>query len=148
MTKLLYNKQYKQLLIKQLKEQILFFLSNSIDFSIVVNMDSGVDFNPPLPDEIVAGFREFTLFTISGYTFKSAYVQDDTFIFEAGFGSDNIGAIVYVDLDRILQLLRGETPVFINITATVAQDVEIKNSFDIFASKEKNQKFFKKGKKN
>ena len=143
MTKLLYNQKYKQLLIKQLKEQILFFLGNNVDFSIVVNMDSGIDFNPPLPDEIVSGFREFTLFTISGYTFKSAYIENDTFIFEAGFGPENIGAVVYIDLDRILQLVIGETPVFINVTATI-EKTQPKSSFEVFASKNKNKKFFKK----
>jgi len=144
MTKLLYNQKYRELLVKQLKEQIIFFLSNDIDFSVVVNMDSGIDFNPPLPDDIVSSFREFTLFTISGYTFKSAYVENNTFIFEAGFGADNIGAVVYIDIDRILQLVRGETPVFINVTASVEKDIQVKNSFDVFASKEKNKKFFKK----
>jgi len=141
--KLVYNSKYRDLMIKQLKEQLIFLLQNSIDFSIVVNMDSGVDFNPPLSEEITSSFREFTLFTISGYTFTSAFVKDDEFIFEAGFGRENVGAIVYVDLDRILQIVIGETPIFINITASVEKSIA-KDSFEVFASKSKNQKFFKK----
>jgi hypothetical protein len=144
--KILYNAKYKELMIKQLKEQILFFLQNSIDFSIVVNMDSGVDFNPPLPEEITSGFREFTLFTISGYTFKSAYLENDTFIFEAGFGRENIGAMVYVDLDRVLQIVMGETPIFINVVASVPKQLQ-KDSLDVFKSKDRNKKFFKGSKK-
>jgi len=141
--KLIYDSRYRDLVVKQAKEQIIFLLQNSIEFSIVVNMDSGVDFNPPLPDEITSGFREFTLFTISGYTFTSAFIRDDEFVFEAGFGRDNIGAVVYVDVDRILQIVIGETPIFINITASVEKN-KTKDSFEVFASKERNKKFFKK----
>jgi hypothetical protein len=141
--KLVYNSKYRDLLIKQTKEQLIFFLSNNIEFSIVVNMDSGIDFNPPLPEEITSGFREFTMFTISGYTFKSAYVENDTFIFEAGFGRENLGAVVYVDIDRILQIVISETPVFINVTASVEKQAQ-KDSFDVFASKARNKRFFKK----
>jgi len=142
--KIIYNQKYRELVTKQTKEQILFFLQNSIDFSIVVNLGSGgVEFNPELPEEISSGFQPFTLFTISGYTFQSAFVKDEQFIFEAGFGSENIGAVVYVDIDRILQLVIGETPIFINVTATVEKSVQ-KDSFDVFASKDRNKKFFKK----
>jgi hypothetical protein len=141
--KLVYNSKYRDLLVKQAREQIIFLLQNSIEFSIVVNMDSGVDFNPSLPEEITSSFRDFTLFTISGYTFKSAFVKDDVFIFEAGFGRENIGAIVHVDIDRILQIVIAETPIFINITASVEKN-KTKDSFEVFASKERNKKFFKK----
>ena len=141
--KIVYNSKYRDLLVKQTKEQILFFLQNSIDFSIVVNLDEGVDFNPELPETIRSGFQQFTLFTISGYTFQSAFIKDEQFIFEAGFGTENIGAVVYVDIDRILQVVIGETPVFINVTASVEQN-KVKDSFEVFASKTKNQKFFKK----
>jgi len=141
--KLVYNSKYRDLMVKQLREQLSFFLQNSIEFSIVVNMDNGIEFNPSLPEEITSGFREFTLFTISGYTFSSAFVKDDKFIFEAGFGRENIGAVVHVDLDRILQIVISETPIFINITASVEKTVA-KDSFDVFASKERNKKFFKK----
>jgi len=144
MTKLLYNQKYRNLLLKQLKEQILFFLSNNIEFSIVVNIDTGVEFSPKLPEDILSSFREFTLFTISGYTFQSAYVKNNTFIFEAGFGSNNIGAVVYIDMDRILQIVIGETPIFINLSATLEQKIEEKNSFDVFMSKDRNKKFFNK----
>jgi len=141
--KLIYDSKYRNLVVKQAKEQIIFFLQNSIEFSIVVNMDSGVYFNPSLPEEITSGFMEFTLFTISGYTFTSAFVKDNQFIFEAGFGRDNIGAVVYVDIDRILQIVIGETPIFINVTASVEKS-QAKDSFEVFASKERNKKFFKK----
>jgi hypothetical protein len=141
--KLVYNPKYRDLMVKQVREQLSFFLQNSIEFSIVVNMDSGIDFNPSLPEEVTSAFREFTLFTISGYTFSSAFVKDDKFVFEAGFGRENIGSIVHVDLDRILQIVISETPIFINVTASV-EKTKTKDSFNVFASKERNKKFFKK----
>jgi hypothetical protein len=141
--KLIYDSKYKELVTKQAKEQIRYFLSSNTEFSIVVHMDNGVDFNPPLPEEISANFRDFTIFAIAGYTFKSAFIENNTLIFEAGFGAENIGAMVYIDMDRILQILIGDTPIFINITAT-AQKQEKKESFEVFASNPKNKKFFKK----
>ena len=141
--KLLYDNKYRDLMAKQTKEQIMFLLQNSYEFSIVVNMDEGVDFNPELPEEISSSFRDFTIFAIAGYTFKSAFVKDDEFIFEAGFGSENIGAMVYVDIDRIVQILIGETPIFINPTAATPKQKQ-KDSFDVFAQNPKNKKFFKK----
>jgi len=145
MEQLINNKKYRELVIKHMKEQLIFFLQNSIEFSIVVHMDEGVDFNPSLPEEIISQFREYTIFTLAGYTFKSAFIENNSLIFEAGFGPDNIGAMVYVDLDRILQIMLGDTPIFINITATAKKEInQPKNSFEIFASKNRNKKFFKK----
>ena len=144
--KLLEQKGYRDLVVKQVKEQILYLLKSNTEFSIVVNMDSGIDFKPILPEEITSQFKEFTIFAIAGYTFKSAFVKDDTFIFEAGFGPDNIGAMVYVDLDRIIQVVIGETPIFLNLVASQPRQT-YKDSFDVFAKNPKNSKFFKNKKK-
>jgi len=144
--KLLYNLEYKKLMKEQLKEQLLFLLKHSEEFLIVVNMD-GVVFNPPLPDEITKKFTaDFMPFAIAGYTFQSAFVENDTFIFEAGFGSDNIGAMVYIEIERIFQILIGDNAIFLNVTAA-SPKVEPKNSYEVFASKERNKKFFEKKKK-
>ena len=45
--KILHNKEYRNLLTQQMKEQLLFFLKNSEEFLIIVNMD-GVKFSPVL----------------------------------------------------------------------------------------------------
>jgi len=140
--KFLYMNQYRDMMIRQTKEQILFFLKNSIEFNIIVNMDSGISFSPELPKYISSGFANFTLFAIAGYTFKSAYVENNTLVFEAGFGKENFGSIVRVDIDRILQIVKDETPIFINTIASIPQQAN-KNSMEVFKSKSKNQKFFK-----
>jgi hypothetical protein len=141
--KIIYDQKYKKLMIKQIKEQIRYLLESNTEFSIIVHMDSGVDFNPVLPKEISDEFRDFTIFAIGGYTFKSAFIENNTFIFEAGFGRENIGSMVYVDVDRILQILIGDNPIFINVIASLPRKEE-KNPFDVFASNPKNKKFFKK----
>jgi len=140
--KILTDNNYKTLITKQIKEQILFMLKYSYEFMVVVNKD-GVTFNPKLPPEIEENFGDFIPFAIAGYTFKSAFIQDNLFIFEAGFGPENIGAMVYVDIDRILQVVIKETPVFINITATLPKITQ-KDPMEVFKSKERNKKFFKK----
>jgi hypothetical protein len=141
--KLLENLEYRKLMTKQLKEQLLFLLKNSEEFMIVVNMD-GVEFNPTLPPEIEEALnKDFIPFAIGGYTFKSAFVENEKFIFEAGFGSENIGAMVYIDISRILQIVIAENPIFINVTATAPKETP-KNSMEVFASKSRNQRFFKK----
>jgi len=141
--KLLENLEYRKLMTKQLKEQLLFLLKNSEEFMIVVNMD-GVEFNPTLPPEIEDALnKDFIPFAIGGYTFKSAFVENEKFIFEAGFGSENIGAMVYIDISRILQIVIAENPIFINVTATAPKETP-KNSMEVFASKSRNQRFFKK----
>jgi hypothetical protein len=141
--KILYDKEYRELEIKQTREQILYLLKNSVEFSIVVNMDETIQFNPPLPEEIMASFNEFTIFAIAGYTFTSSFIDSDTFVFEAGFGKQNIGSVVRVDLDRILQIIIGEHPIFINVIATIAKQ-QPKDSTSVFMSKKSNQeKFFK-----
>jgi hypothetical protein len=141
--KFLYSNGYRNMLINQTKEQIIFFLKNSIEFNIIVNMDSGVSFNPELPEEIYSGFGNFTLFALAGYTFQSAYIENNVLIFEAGFGKENFGSIVRVDIDRILQIIKDETPIFINPIASIPKQTN-RNSFEIFKSKNKNKKFFKK----
>ena len=141
--KLLENLEYRKLMTKQLKEQLLFLLKNSEEFMIVVNMD-GVEFNPTLPPEIEDALnKDFIPFAIGGYTFKSAFVENEKFIFEAGFGSENIGAMVYIDISRILQIVIAENPIFINVTATAPKETP-KNSMEVFASKSRNQRFIKK----
>jgi len=141
--KFLYNEKYRKIVVKQLKEQLIFFLQESIEFNIIVNITQGVTFYPPLPNHIFNAFNDYTIFALAGYTFQSAYIENDTLVFEAGFGKENIGAIVKVDIDRILQITKNETPIFINLIATIDK-MQIKDSLQIFKSKEKNKKFFKK----
>ncbi|NPA55940.1 MAG: hypothetical protein GXO40_06205 [Epsilonproteobacteria bacterium] len=138
----LYNKDYRTLVNKQSKQQLLYLIKHSIDFSVVVNMDEGITFSPQLPDEIMSGFKDIVIFAIAGYTLGSAFVENDILVFEAGFGRDNFGSIVKVDIDRIMQILVQDNPIFINLTATLPKQTS-KDSLDVFIKNPKNKKFFK-----
>jgi hypothetical protein len=141
---IIYNKDYRVLMKKQIREQLLFLLKNDYEFMMVVNRD-GVEFNPTLPEKITSQFRDFISFAIAGYSFSSAFVNDNQFVFEAGFGEENIGAMVYIDIDRILQIVIQENPIFINVLATTSK-IEPKDSMEVFKSKARNKKFFSKNK--
>jgi len=105
-------------------------------------MDEGITFSPQLPDEIMSGFKDIVIFAIAGYTLGSAFVENDILVFEAGFGRDNFGSIVKVDIDRIMQILVQDNPIFINLTATLPKQTS-KDSLDVFIKNPKNKKFFK-----
>jgi hypothetical protein len=142
MKDLLVQEELQDILTHSTMEVMNYLLQEDKQFSILCQLD-GVTFNPPLPEEIAASLTEMTIFTLSGYTFESAYLSEDEVItFEAGFGKENFGSIVSVEARRIIQILIGSEPIFLNITATAAK-VERKNSFDVFAKNPKNKKFFK-----
>ena len=143
MKKLLQKKEFQEILANSTMEVMNYLLENNQHFSILCQLD-GVSFNPPLPEEIASSLTDVTIFTLSGYTFDSAFLgADGTITFEAGFGKENFGSIVTVNAKRIIQILIGNDPIFLNITATI-EKVEEKNSFDVFSNNPKNQKFFKK----
>jgi len=142
----LYNKTYQSMIKKQLKELLLFLLQNSVEFRITTNTN-GIEFVPPLPDELANELlsQQFSVFIISGFTFKSAFIEDNKFIFKAGFGPQNFVSVVYIDIDRILKIEVENNPLFINLLATLDK-IEKVDSLKVFASKERNKKFFKKKK--
>ncbi len=143
MNTLLQDKELQEILATSTMEVMNRLLEKEKHFSILCQLD-GVSFNPPLPEDIEASLSEMTIFTLAGYTFESASLSADEFIsFEAGFGRENFGSVVSVDAKRIIQILIGDDPIFLNITAT-APKIEEKDSFNVFSNNPKNQKFFKK----
>ena len=112
---LLNNEKFLKI-IKQSSADILhFLLENNIEFSVLCAIGK-TQFNPVLPTEIRKRFKPLTLFMIAGYSFESAYIdkRKKVFIFEAGFGDDNVGSIVHIDLDGIYQIVIGDEVIFIN----------------------------------
>jgi hypothetical protein len=94
---------------------ISYLMSNSLEFSIVVEKKE-VEFNPKLPDEISANFGDAILLNVHGYSFESAKLTDDKhFIFEAGFGRDNISSQLKIPLLGIKNIIRNNDLVFINV---------------------------------
>jgi hypothetical protein len=151
----IHDKEFAQIMKKSMEEIIVLFFQKNQNFGILCNIDK-VDFNPPLPEDIRAEFRQLTLFFLAGYTFETAHIEDDYIIFEAGFGKENIGSVVSMPLLNILQIIIDETPIFINLSSYNPQqegeqeegeksvdEAGVRNSMASFLSNPENAKFLK-----
>ena len=144
------NEKFAKLMQKNIQELIIHFFEIDQNFGILCKIDH-VDFDPALPSEISADFRQLTLFFLAGYTFDTAKIVGDNLVFEAGFGADNFGSTVTVPLLSILQVIIDETPVLINLAnykkdsskGKESNDDGIENSMASFLSNPENSKFLK-----
>lgn len=136
------NEEYKVLVEKQIKENILFLLENNQEFSITANIQP-ITFNPELPNVIKEQMHKFSLFILSNYTYTTVQIDDNFLSFEAGFGSENFGSVVKIPLHAIFQIIVDESILYLNSVATVDKfntDLK-KNSFDVFKKNPNNKKF-------
>ena len=136
------NNEYKSLVEKQIKENILFLLEKQQEFSITANIQP-ISFTPELPKVIKDQMHKFSLFTLSNYTYSTVQIDDNYISFEAGFGNENFGSVVKIPLYAIFQIIIDESILYINSVATVEKfnsDLK-KNSFNIFKSNPNNKKF-------
>jgi len=141
---------YTKLMQKHIQELLLFMFEREQNFGILCKIEH-LTFEPELPEHIRNEFRPMTLFFLAGYTFESARLEDETLIFEAGFGEENVGSFVQVPLLSIMQIIVDETPIFVNLSSPseVASNKATKrgngveNSMASFLSNPENQKFIK-----
>lgn len=136
------NEEYKVLVEKQIKENILFLLEKKQEFSITANIQP-ITFNPELPNVIKEQMHKFSLFILSNYTYTTVQVDDKFLSFEAGFGSENFGSIVKIPLHAVFQIIVDESILYLNSVATVEKfNTNLKkNSFDVFKKNPNNKKF-------
>ncbi|AKF25540.1 hypothetical protein YH65_09245 [Sulfurovum lithotrophicum] len=143
--------QYRTLMKEHIHKTIIYLFEQDQDFAIACETKH-VTFDPELPAEIKETFNETVLFVISGYTFESAKINDEYFIFEAGFGSENFGSAVHVPLLAIKQIFVGEHPIVINLAesaivpkqADKAKNSKAKNSMEALLNNPENKKLLKK----
>jgi len=109
---------FREIKKKHAKEILEFLLNEKEEFDILC-VTSEIDFNPKLPEHISSSFGDIILFSLANYTLQSAYIENENLIFEAGFGEENFGSVVTVPIESILQITKEETPLFINITASI-----------------------------
>ncbi len=117
-TNIIEDKEYRNLIQEQIRDIIDYLIVNNEEFSITANI-KGVVFSPEIPETIAKSFANFTMFTLSNYTYSTIQVTDDTISFEAGFGEENFGALVTIPLYAIFQLVVNDSILCINPTATV-----------------------------
>ncbi|WRD32083.1 hypothetical protein E5K53_02195 [Helicobacter pylori] len=97
-------------------EYLQFLSKNHLSFNLLCERDA-IDFSPKLPKEIHEKFGTLVLFVLAGYTLESLIIDTKSVQFEAGFGPNNIGSVVQVELPGIIQILikeKNETAVLFN----------------------------------
>jgi len=151
---IIYDKKFAILMQNNIQDLIIYMFEEEQNFGILCKIED-VTFEPVLPSDIHSEFRSMTLFFLAGYTFETARIVDDSIIFEAGFGSENIGSIVTVPLLSIMQVIIDETPILINLATYTKQEQvnheikksdenSVENSMASFLSNPENAKFLKK----
>ncbi|TPH80204.1 hypothetical protein [Helicobacter pylori] len=85
-------------------EYLQFLSKNHLSFNLLCERDA-IDFSPRLPKEIHEKFGSLVLFVLAGYTLESLIIDAKSVQFEAGFGPNNIGSVVQVELPGIIQIL-------------------------------------------
>ncbi|GAA9587791.1 hypothetical protein HpHA62_03210 [Helicobacter pylori] len=85
-------------------EYLQFLSKNHLSFNLLCERDA-IDFSPKLPKEIHEKFGSLVLFVLAGYTLESLMIDTQSVQFEAGFGPNNIGSVVQVELPGIIQIL-------------------------------------------
>jgi hypothetical protein len=144
------DKDFAALMQKNIQELIIYLFNKDQNFGILCKIED-ISFDPQLPDSIRAEFRPMTLFFLAGYTFDTAKIENNTLIFEAGFGTDNLGSFVTVPLLSIMQIIVDETPLLINLASHKRDTAEIEkadedgveNSMASFLANPENSKFLK-----
>ncbi len=89
---------------KHCMEYLQFLSKNHLSFNLLCERDA-IDFSPKLPKEIHEKFGMLVLFVLAGYTLESLIIDAKSVQFEAGFGPNNIGSVVQVELPGIIQIL-------------------------------------------
>ncbi|GAA9989107.1 hypothetical protein VN1029_00110 [Helicobacter pylori] len=89
---------------KHCMEYLQFLSKNHLSFNLLCERDA-IDFSPKLPKEIHEKFGSLVLFVLAGYTLESLMIDTQSVQFEAGFGPNNIGSVVQVELPGIIQIL-------------------------------------------
>ncbi len=144
--------EYRTLIQTHIFQTIDYLFQKNQEFALACEIKH-ITFNPELPSDIKESFEDTVLFILSGYTFESAQLEEDHFLFEAGFGSENFGSTVSVPLLAIKQIFVGDNPIVINLAQPVIEREEIKeesaskqSSMEALLNNPENKKLLKKKK--
>mgnify|MGYP000694696163 FL=1 len=124
---LLQTPEYRALIQTHIFETIKYLFNKNQEFALACEVKY-ITFTPDLPEDIKNSFDDKVLFILSGFTFESAQLNDDSFSFEAGFGSDNFGSMVSLPLLAIKQKFVGDNPIVINLANPVIESEKKKEA--------------------
>lgn len=144
--------EFIEILVDHALEILDYLIEEQVGFSILCKLHD-TEFEPELPAVMMQNFRPLTLFSIEQYTLETAELDilEAILRFEAGFGEENFGSVVTVPVASILQILVGETVIFVNTTVSHLPKKKIKSktegatekSLKSFLNNPENRKFFK-----
>jgi len=144
--------EYRTLIQTHIFQTIDYLFQKNQEFALACEIKH-VTFNPELPSSIKESFENTVLFVLSGYTFESAQLEEDHFVFEAGFGSENFGSTVSVPLLAIKQVFVGDNPIVINLAQPgikrekrKEESASKQSSMEALLSNPENKKLLKKKK--
>ncbi|HHH19731.1 MAG TPA: hypothetical protein ENK86_04395 [Campylobacterales bacterium] len=140
----LQHPQFQELMQDHIFNTIEFLFESNQEFGVACEIKYVV-FDPELPEEIQSSLPNVTLFMLANYSFESATLTEEFLEFEAGFGSENFGAVVQIPLLGIKQIFVGEYPILINI-ASMPEKVEEVDSMSALLNNPENAKLLKKRK--
>ena len=149
----LQTKEFQELMQEHILKTIEYMFNNNQEFGVACEV-SNVIFEPTLPKELHESLPEITLFMIANYSFESASLDEQNLSFEAGFGKENIGALVQIPILAIKQLFVEEYPVLMNISSLRQEEEIIEeeedhtevNSMNALLNNPENAKLLKKKK--
>jgi len=140
------SEAYREIQSNHLYNTLTFLLEEGIEFAVAVEVEY-LRFDPPLPEDLSKQLATISLFVLSNYTFESANMQENSLIFEAGFGEENFGSRVEVPLLAIKQVIVGEYPIAINIAEpSPFETPNTLHSMEALLSNPENRKLLKKRK--
>jgi len=147
---LFHTDAYRSLMRDHLYNTLAFLLDENQEFAVAAEVEY-MTFEPDLPRSITRQFGEVALFVLAGFTFESAWMDEEALYFEAGFGEENIGARVVLPLLAIRQIFVGEYPITINITspapAYTDTNPDAEHSMEALLNNPENQKLLNSIKK-
>ena len=139
--------EYKKLIKEYIVKNIEYMFQKNQEFALACEVKH-ISFIPQLPLSIKDTFDETVLFILSGYTFESATLEEDTFSFEAGFGSENFGSTVTVPILAIKQMFVDDHPIVINLAEHSNKQMKSeegkKNSMKSLLNNPENKKLLEK----
>jgi hypothetical protein len=144
---LLQTPEYRTLIQTHIFETIKYLFNKNKEFALACEVKY-ITFTPELPADIKNSFYDTVLFILSGFTFESAQLHEESFSFEAGFGSENFGSTVSLPLLAIKQIFVGENPIVINhanpvIESEKKENASKKSSMEALLKNPENKKLLK-----
>ena len=121
--------KYKELMQNHILATIEYLFDANQEFGVACEI-SAVSFSPDLPSDLHESLPEITLFMLANYSFETASIDQHYLSFEAGFGTDNFGALVQIPLLAIKQLFVDEYPILLNVTSLNEIKIEKKEEVD------------------